>query len=56
MKENDLIVKAAGQTVTTVDEINEIKDPMKVGDTLVLTLYRNGEVEEVPVILEERLE
>ncbi len=52
---NDLIVKADGKVVKTVDELNEIRDTKKAGEVLQLTIIRNGELVNVDVTLGEDL-
>ncbi len=49
----DIVVKADGTAVETVDEINEIKDKHNVGDTMELTINRDGEEKTVTVTLVE---
>ena len=51
----DLIVKADGKVVNQVDTLNDIRDTKKPGDTLILTVIRNGELIEVPVVLGEEV-
>lgn len=51
VKVGDLILKADGNIVKSVSEINKIRDTHKKGDTLVLTIYRNGEIIDINVIL-----
>ena len=53
VKEGDLIIKADGIVVKTVDELNDIKDKKAPGDKVTLTLIRNGELLEVKVELQE---
>lgn len=53
LRPGDVIIQCDGQTVETVDELNEIRDQHQVGDTLTLTIVRNGERMEVSVTLEE---
>lgn len=36
----DIIIGVNGQTITTMDEINEIKNDLKAGEALTLTVYR----------------
>ena len=55
MKVGDLIVKAEGKVVKTVSALNEIRDTKKAGDSLQLTVIRNGELITVNVILGEDL-
>ena len=51
IKVGDLILKVDGNTVKTVTEINKIRDTHKKGDTIVITVYRDGEVLDLKVIL-----
>lgn len=51
IKTGDLILKADGNIVKTIAEINKIRDTHKKGDTIVLTVYRNGEVIDINVVL-----
>ncbi len=53
MKVGDLIVKADGQVVKTVNELNEIRDTKKAGDPLQLTVIRDGDIMTINVILGE---
>lgn len=55
MQVGDLIVKAEGKVVKTVSALNEIRDTKKAGDSLQLTVIRNGELITVNVILGEDL-
>ncbi len=50
---DDLIVKANGQTISSVQEINDIKEDLKVGDSITLTIYKDGELRDINIILEE---
>lgn len=52
---NDLIVKADGKVVKSVDELNEIRDAKKAGDTMQMTIIRDGELINVNVTLGEDL-
>lgn len=49
----DLIIKVNGQSITTVNEINKIRDTFKPGDRLNFTIYRNGDLMDVVLTLEE---
>lgn len=53
LKEGDLIIKFNGTSVKTVAEINELKEKFNVGDKVTLTLYRDGELTDVDLILTE---
>ncbi|HHV97489.1 MAG TPA: trypsin-like serine protease [Clostridiaceae bacterium] len=43
IKEGDIITKCQGQPVTTLDELNKIKDQYKPGDVLEMEIYRHSE-------------
>jgi serine protease Do len=47
--EGDLIVAAAGQAVTTVDDLHEALDAVAVGDALALTVVRGADELELEV-------
>ncbi len=49
----DVIIAADGETITTIDELNEIKNTHSIGDTMTLTIYRDGETEDVTITLGE---
>ena len=49
----DLIIKFDNTPVTSVDEINEIKNRFKAGDAVTVTVYRNGELVDLTLILDE---
>lgn len=51
--QGDLIVKADGVVVTTVDALNEIKEKKSPGDYVTLTLIRDGGLVDVKVQLTE---
>lgn len=53
IKQGDIIVGVEGKEITTVDELNEIKDKHKAGDTLNITVYRSGQKTDVSVKLGE---
>lgn len=52
LKIGDLIVKADNQKVNSVKEITSIVKKHKQGDTIILTIYRDGEMKEIDVVLE----
>lgn len=57
LRPGDVIIKCDGKKVETADELNKFRDEKKVGDTLVLTIVRDGNNKEIPVVLgEERPE
>ncbi len=49
----DVITKFNGEEVKTSDELNDKKEKFKVGDTVTLTIVRNGETKSVDVKLTE---
>ena len=53
LKAGDVIVKADGKSITTMDELNEIKNSHQIGDTITLTVNRNGSDKDITVTLEE---
>ncbi len=55
IKVGDLIVKADGKTVKTVDSLNEIRDTKKAGENIELTIVRDGEMLKVTLTLGEDL-
>ena len=53
LQSGDVIVKADDKDITTMDELNEVKNSHKIGDTMKLKINRNGEEKEVTLTLEE---
>ena len=49
----DVIVKADGKTVTTMDELNDVRDTHKAGETMDLAIVRSGQTMSVKVTLGE---
>ncbi len=49
----DVITAIQGEEITTTDELNEIKNEYNAGDTVTLTIVRNGQEMSVDVTLEE---
>ena len=49
----DIVVRVNGIDIKSADEINVIKDKLNVGDTMIFSIYRDGEITEVPVVLKE---
>ena len=50
----DVITKVDGTDVETVDELNEIKNQKQIGDTITLTIWRNGDTQDIKVTLQEQ--
>ena len=53
LQSGDVIVKADDKDITTMDELNDIKNSHKIGDTMKLKINRNGEEKEATLTLEE---
>ena len=49
-----MIVRVNGEKVTTVAQVNLIKEDMAVGDTLTLTVFRDDETFDMDVVLVDR--
>lgn len=50
----DVIVQADGTTITTMDELTEIKNAHQIGDTLKLKVNRNGQELDIELTLAEQ--
>lgn len=53
LKVGDVIIKANDTTVKTFDDLEAVKNSLKIGDALKLTINRNGAEKEITVILQE---
>lgn len=53
LQSGDVIIKADGKDIKTMDELNEIKNSHQIGDTMTLKVNRSGQEKEVTVTLEE---
>lgn len=53
LQSGDVIIKADGKDIKTMDELNEIKNSHQIGDTMTLKVNRSGQEKEVIVTLEE---
>ena len=53
LQAGDVIIKADDKDITTMDELNEIKNSHKIGDTMKLKINRSGEEKEMTITLEE---
>ena len=42
-----------GIDIKNMDELNEIKNTHKIGETMTLTINRNGQEKEITITLEE---
>ena len=55
VKIGDIIVKCGGKKVSTVEEINEIKNKYQPGDKLKLEINRQGKTKEITIVLGEEI-
>ncbi len=53
IKKGDVILKCNGEEVTSSTEINTIRDKFKAGDTITLTVNRDGSIMDIKVVLTE---
>ncbi len=54
LKIGDVIIEADGTKITTMDELNEIKNKHKVGDKMTVKINRNGTEKEITLTLQEQ--
>lgn len=54
LKIGDVIVEADGKSITTMDELNEIKNSHKIGDEMTLKVNRNGNDVSITLTLAEQ--
>lgn len=54
IKVGDVIIKADGQDIKTMDELSEIKNAKEIGDEITLTVWRNGDTQDIKVTLQEQ--
>ncbi len=52
----DIIVKAEGQPVTSLGDIQKVRDEHIAGDTITLSVYRSGETRDIKVQLMDEAE
>lgn len=53
IKAGDIIVGVNGQSITTMDELTSIKNGFSAGDTITLTVYRDGANIDLDLVLGE---
>ena len=53
-KLGDVITEVEGKKVTSVDDINEIKNNRQIGDKVKLKIYRDGHYKEIDLTLQEK--
>ena len=54
VKPGDVIIEADGQKITTMDELNEIKNKHQIGDTMTLKVNRDGQERDLTITLAEQ--
>lgn len=54
LKIGDIIIKADGKEVKTMDDLNDIKNTHNIGDTMTLTISRDGNEKEITITLAEQ--
>ncbi len=54
VKPGDVIIEADGQKITTMDELNELKNKHQIGDTMTLKVNRDGQERELTITLAEQ--
>ncbi len=55
LKVGDIITKIQGTDVSTVQELNNIKNTYSIGDEVTLTVYSNNEYKDVKITLQEQV-
>ncbi len=55
IKVGDIIIECEGTKITTVDELNEIKDQHKPNDVINLKVWRSGETVDISLVLGEEM-
>lgn len=53
IRQQDIIVAVEGTDITSMDELNELKNEHNAGDTITLTIFRSGERFDVQLTLQE---
>ena len=54
VKIGDVIIEADGKKITTMDELNEIKNSHQIGDEMKIKVNRNGQEKELTITLGEQ--
>ena len=54
LKVGDVIIKADGESIKTMDELNAMKNKKSIGDEITLTVYRNGGNVDITLTLKEK--
>ncbi len=53
LETGDVIIAIEGEAVTTADQLNNIKNTYKAGDTIVLTITRGGQDRDFRIVLQD---
>lgn len=53
LRKGDVITAIDGQNITTMQELNDVKNKKEIGDTIKLTIYRSGKYIDVEITLTE---
>ena len=53
IKEGDVIIGINDEAIATADELNNIKNQFKAGDTVTLKIYRNGQDLDFSLVLQD---
>ena len=54
LQKGDVITAVNGRPITTVAQVNHIKEDMKVGDSLTLSVYREGKSFDMEILLVDK--
>ncbi len=54
LKIGDVITEVEGNSISSMEELNKIKNSKKIGDTLNLKVFRNNNYEEITLTLQEQ--
>ena len=54
IKPGDVIIEADGQKITTMDELNEIKNKHQIGEEMTVKVNRNGQERDLTITLDEQ--
>lgn len=50
----DVIIRVNGEEVKTMNKLNEIKNEHQIGETITVTISRNGKEKDVKITLQEK--
>ncbi len=54
IKAGDVIIKADGKDIKTMNELNSIKNEHQIGETMTVTVSRNGKEKDLKITLQEK--